>query len=97
MPAEPDTTLNNLAPITEAEEDADLAMDDAAETVAADAQGRLWLRAILPLIQVPPPAPEGEDGSRFTVSAGVQNALDSLVITACARVKRILRSDLAGR
>jgi hypothetical protein len=51
-----------------------------------DIQNRLWLRAILPVLQLRPRGPD--PGGR------VQFAFDRMLIAACERAARILGSDL---
>lgn len=53
-----------------------------------DAQQRLWLRAVIPLLQLRSGEPDP--------SNRVQFALDRMYISACERVVRILRSDVDG-
>ncbi len=62
--------------------------DVMASCVEVEAERRRWLRAITPLIEA-----YGSEPERDPV---VQAALDSLVVAAVARLKRILRSDLGG-
>ncbi|MFO0892139.1 MAG: hypothetical protein U0790_23750 [Isosphaeraceae bacterium] len=60
-----------------------------AESVAqaeSDAQRRLWLRAVIPLLQL-----RSHDTDP---SCRVQFAFDQMYISACERVARILRCDL---
>ena len=64
--------------------------DETAETVSeledGDVQNRLWIRALVPLLQL---------RSQETDASGrVQFAFDLMHIAACERVARILRSDL---
>lgn len=69
----------------------DDAQADAIETAAAmlddDVQARLWLRAIVPLLQL-----RSHDADPIN---RVQYAFDSMTIAACERAARILQSDLA--
>jgi hypothetical protein len=60
--------------------------DALSELADADIQNRLWLRALVPLLQLR--AQEADPSDR------VQFALDRMHIAACERVARILRSDL---
>ena len=56
------------------------------EYADADVQNRLWLKAVVPLLQL---------RSHETDPSGrVQFAFDLMYIAACERVARILRSDL---
>ncbi len=60
--------------------------DLVAEVIDLETQKRLWLRAIIPLIQL---------RSRESDPSGrVQLALDLMHIAACERISRILRSDV---
>jgi len=56
---------------------------------AADTLRRAWLDAILPLAKYYPPA-------EATVSEDVQQSVDLLVCAVCARLKRIMRSDIVA-
>jgi hypothetical protein len=56
------------------------------DAAADDAQARLWLRAVVPLLQL-----RSHDSDP---SDRVQFALDQMYIAACERVARILGSDL---
>lgn len=51
-----------------------------------DLQNRLWLKAVVPLLQL--------RSQESDPSARVQLAFDLMYIAACERVARILRSDL---
>ena len=58
-----------------------------------DLQDQTWISAILPILsayRMPPTEFDGE------TDKSVQTALDSLIVTACARLKRILRSDVGA-
>jgi hypothetical protein len=66
----------------ELDEDRDLAVDNAAD----EGQHRLWVRALVPLLQL--------RSQETDPSPRVQLALDQMVIAACERVGRICRSDL---
>ncbi len=81
----PDPTTDSLAEAeTEAEEDRDLAVDDAAD----EGRQRLWIRCLTPLLNLR--VRESDPSDR------VQFALDQMQIAACERVGRILRSDLSA-
>jgi hypothetical protein len=67
----------------ELDEDRDLAIDDAAD----EGQHRLWVRALVPLLQL--------RTQETDPSPRVQLALDRMIVAACERVGRICRSDLA--
>ena len=58
-----------------------------ADVIDLETQKRLWLRAIIPLLQL--------RSRESDPSVRVQLALDLLHIAACERVGRLLRSDLA--
>jgi hypothetical protein len=68
----------------EAEEDLDLAVDDAAD----EGRQRLWIRCLTPLLQLR--KQESDPSDR------VQLAFDKMYIAACERVARILQSDLGA-
>jgi hypothetical protein len=58
------------------------------EYLDPDVQNRLWLKAIVPLLQL---------RSHETDPSGrVQLAFDLMYIAACERIARLLRSDLAA-
>ena len=61
--------------------------DLVAEVIDLEAQKRLWVRALIPLLQL---RKHDDDAS-----GRVQLALDLMHIAACERIRRILRSDLA--
>jgi hypothetical protein len=68
--------------------DADSPTDDdlVNDIIDLETQKRLWLRSIIPLLQL---------RSNETDSSGrVQLALDLMHVAACERVRRLLRSDL---
>ncbi len=58
----------------------------AADDAHTDLTNRLWLKAVVPLLQL-----RSHDSDP---SARVQLAFDLMYIAACERVARILRSDL---
>ncbi len=67
------------------------AMEPTAEEIAEqiidlESQQRLWLKAILPLLQLRSPDADPSDRVQF--------AFDQMTIAACERAARILRSDL---
>jgi hypothetical protein len=65
----------------------DLDAPEAASTfVDAEIQNRLWLKAVLPLLQLRSQETDPSDRVQF--------ALDLMHIAACERIARILRSDL---
>ena len=66
----------------QADEDQDLAVDDAAD----EGRQRLWIRSLTPLLQLR--THETDPSSR------VQFAFDQMYVAACERVARILRSDI---
>jgi hypothetical protein len=86
-PAEPRTeaaeeTAGDLEPFDPAE--------IAAELQADACQQRLWIRTLTPILQL--------RSTETDPSDKVQEAFDLLYIATCARLKRILRSDLqSGR
>jgi len=59
---------------------------DALDAAAGDVQARLWVRALIPLLQL---------RSHDTDPSGrVQFAFDQMYVAACERVARILRADV---
>ncbi len=83
----PDSTADSLADAqseAEIDEDEDLAVDNASD----EAQSRLWIRALTPLLQLRKHDSDPSDR--------VQYAFDLMYIAACERVARILRSDLGA-
>ncbi len=78
---EPEPTTDSPAQ-AEADEDRDLAIDDAAD----DGRQRLWIRCLTPLLQL-----RGHDTDP---SDRVQFAFDQMYVAACERVARILRADI---
>lgn len=80
---QPQPTTDSLSDAQdEADEDQDLAVDDAAD----EGRQRLWIRSLTPLLQL-----RNHDTDP---SSRVQFAFDLMYIAACERVARILRSDL---
>lgn len=78
------TTEPEVAAADQAEldEDRDLAVDDAAD----EGQHRLWVRALVPLLQL--------RTQETDPSPRVQLALDRMIVAACERMTRICGSDL---
>jgi hypothetical protein len=71
--------------------DPDDATEPTAEEIAQqiidlESQQRLWLKAILPILQLR--SPDADPSDR------VQYAFDQMTIAACERASRILRTDL---
>jgi hypothetical protein len=62
------------------------AEDIAQQIIDLESQQRLWLKAILPLLQFRSPDADPSDRVQF--------AFDQMTIAACERAARILRSDL---
>jgi hypothetical protein len=62
------------------------AAEIAADDVDTDLKNRLWLKAVVPLLQLR--SHESDPSTR------VQLAFDLMYIAACERVARIFRSDL---
>ena len=79
----PDPTTDSPAQ-AEADEDRDLAVDEAAD----EGRQRLWIRTLTPLLNLR--VRESDPSDR------VQFALDRLQIAACERAVRILQSDLSA-
>jgi hypothetical protein len=63
------------------------AEDIAQQIIDCESQQRLWLKAILPLLQLRSPDTDPSDRVQF--------AFDQMTIAACERAARILRTDLA--
>lgn len=61
-------------------------VESAAQAITDECQGRLWIKALVPLLQLR--SQESDPSGR------VQLALDLMHIAACERIARILRSDL---
>ena len=59
---------------------------DAVDAAAEAAQARLWVRAIVPLLQLRSHDPDP--------SGRVQYAFDQMYVAACERVARLLRADV---
>jgi hypothetical protein len=68
------------------DDDSPTADDLVAELIDLETQKRLWLRALIPLLQL-----RSRDSDP---SDRVQLAFDLMHISACERVRRLLRSDL---
>jgi hypothetical protein len=85
--AEPFGTLGDGTLESRSSERDELSAAEAASGLLdVDVQNRLWLRALVPLLQL---------RSQETDPSGrVQFALDLMYIAACERIARILRSDL---
>jgi len=80
-----DPTMNDFDdPETEVE--TEIPADDFVHYEAFEAQNRLWIRAIVPIMQLRAPEAHGNARVRF--------AFDRLQIAACERLARILSSDL---
>lgn len=73
---------------TDADADGEPATEvgDLVEYEAVQAQDRLWIKAVVPLLQLRPP-----DAPR---NGRVQFAFDRMQVAACERLARILSSDL---
>lgn len=71
---------------TDDETRAEIPDDDFVRYEAFEAQNRLWIRAIAPIVQLRAPDARG--------NARVQFAFDRLQIAACERLVRLLSSDL---
>jgi hypothetical protein len=76
-------SADDVTPDDQADDD-----DITADVIDLETQKRLWLRAMVPLLQLR----KGDSDE----SDRVQYALDLMHIAACERVARILRSDLAA-
>jgi hypothetical protein len=80
--------MNHDTTSTEDDRDDDNATDDdlIADIIDGESQKRLWLRALIPLLQI---------RSHDTDPSGrVQLAFDLMHIAACERARRLIRSDL---
>ncbi|MGO9924154.1 MAG: hypothetical protein ACLQIB_56865 [Isosphaeraceae bacterium] len=60
----------------------------AQQIIDLESQQRLWLKAILPLLQLRSPDADPSDRVQF--------AFDRMTIAACERAARILRGDLSS-
>jgi len=80
----PDCNEVEIDSVGELEE---LNQDDMQAYIDEEAQKRLWLRTIIPLLQL-----RSHDSDP---SGRVQLAFDLMHIAACERVVRILRNDIA--
>jgi hypothetical protein len=78
----PDIPLDDEHAEAEEAEEADVLV----QYEAYEAQNRLWIKAVVPLLQLRP-----HESQR---NVRVQYALDRLQIAACERLVRILSSDL---
>jgi hypothetical protein len=80
--------MNHDTPSPDHDLGEDTSCDDdlVAEVIDLESQQRLWLRAIVPLLQLR--SQESDPSGR------VQLALDMMHVAACERVGRLLRSDL---
>jgi hypothetical protein len=77
---------DNTPPDDELDDDSPTEDDLVADLIDLETQKRLWLRALIPLLQL---------RSRDSDPSGrVQLAFDLMHISACDRVRRLLRSDL---
>jgi hypothetical protein len=76
----------NLPQGSDDEDDVPSLDDMVSEVLDLEAQRRLWLRAIVPLLQL-----RSHDSDP---SGRVQLAFDLMHIAACERVSRIVRGDL---
>jgi hypothetical protein len=81
-------SMNHDKTLSDEDLDADCPTDDdlVNDIIDLETQKRLWLRSIIPLLQL---------RSHDTDSSGrVQLAIDLMHIAACERVRRLLLSDL---
>jgi hypothetical protein len=77
---------DNSSPDDDLDDDSPTDDDLVAQLIDLETQKRLWLRAIIPLLQL---------RSRDSDPSGrVQLAFDLMHISACERARRLLRSDL---
>jgi hypothetical protein len=92
MNAEPSGTPDQKQNATDdaiAEDEIGLeAVETAEDRAHADLENRLWLKSVVPLLQLR--SHESDPSTR------VQLAFDLMYIAACERVARILRSDLSS-
>ena len=87
FPAGPDRPDGDEPDPDDPDEDADPTADDLVDVaIDHEAQQRLWLRAIIPLLQL-----RSHDSDP---SGRVQFAYDLMHIAACERVARLMRTDL---
>jgi hypothetical protein len=80
-----------ISPCGEGEESG--VADTTQEFLDLDVQHRLWLKAVVPLLQIRAQDPDS-GGSVPAASSRVQFAFDCMYISACERISRTLRSDL---
>lgn len=80
MNNQPDPDNDDLDQETPTEDDL------VASVIDLESQKRLWVRALIPLLQLR--SRDSDPSSR------VQLALDLMYIAACERMRRLLRSDL---
>jgi hypothetical protein len=86
-----DADLDSSAPVSDGDDPC--AMEVVQECLDLDVQNRLWLKAVVPLLQLRTQEPDS--GTVPVAGSGrVQFALDLMYIAACERIARILRSDL---
>jgi len=89
QPPEPDDDDDDADQADDADETGDPTTDDLVDAaIDYESQQRLWLRAIVPLLNL--------RSAETDPSGRVQLALDLMMIAACERVGRIMRGDLAG-
>lgn len=85
MTPDENPTLNEFEE-SEIEVEAEILTDDFVRYEAFEAQNRLWIKAITPILQVRSPDAHGNVRVHF--------AFDRLRIAACERLTRLLASDL---
>ena len=88
QPDQPDDTSGESAstPAEGADPGAEEMIPDYPDAPDADVQNRLWLKAVVPLLQL--------RSHKTDPSGRAQFAFDQMYVTACERVARILRRDL---
>jgi hypothetical protein len=90
-----DNKVDPCPPALEVESEDTSALDAVQECLDADLQHRLWLKAVVPLLQLR--TQETETGVVPGACSGrVQFAFDRMYVAACERIARILRSDLGS-
>jgi hypothetical protein len=90
-----DEKVDSCPPAEEVESEDTSTVDAVQECLDADLQLRLWLKAVVPLLQLR--TQETDTGIIPGLCSGrVQFAFDRMYVAACERIARILRSDLGS-
>ncbi len=90
-----DDKVELCPPAEEVEGEDSSSADAVQECLDADLQHRLWLKAVVPLLQIR--TQETDTGIIPGLCSGrVQFAFDRMYVAACERIAHILRSDLGS-